>query len=114
MAGEFAHLIADFLGGPSAQLRAGGLITGLCIAAASAAGLAAVGAPLVRQATDESVSATLMLDGCCRMSVQTLPSRQALLFDLLSPASHDGRKALDVFARRLTAREIRSDQRLRG
>ena len=114
MAGELAHLIADFVGVPQAQLTDGPLIAGLLIAAASAAGFGCVGTPLVRQAPDESVSGVLLLEGCCRMTVQTLPGRQALLFDLLSPATHDGRKALDVFARRVTAREIRSDQRLRG
>jgi hypothetical protein len=37
-----------------------------------------------------------------------------LLFDVVAPTSHDFRKALDVFARRLTASEIHSDTRPRG
>jgi S-adenosylmethionine/arginine decarboxylase-like enzyme len=110
----FTHLIADFIGVNPAFLRDGSMITGLLIAAASAAGFAAIGNPLVRQATDESVSAVLMLDNASRLSVQTMPARSVLLFDLLSPASHDGRRALDVFVRRLSAKEVRSDQRQRG
>jgi S-adenosylmethionine/arginine decarboxylase-like enzyme len=110
----FSHLVADFIGVNPAHLRDAAMITGLLIAAASAAGFAAIGNPLVRQATDESVSAVLLLDDASRMSVQTMPATSVLLFDLLSPASHDGRKALDVFVRRLAAREVRSDQRPRG
>ena len=48
------------------------------------------------------------------MSVHTFPSRQLLLLDVLSHATHDGRKALDVFTRRLPALEVRSEQRQRG
>jgi hypothetical protein len=36
------------------------------------------------------------------------------LLDVLHPAAQAAGKALDVFARRLTSREIRSDQRARG
>jgi hypothetical protein len=32
----------------------------------------------------------------------------------VAPASHDFRKALEVFARRLTTRDIKSDTRGRG
>jgi hypothetical protein len=39
------------------------------------------------------------------------PVQRTLHFDLVAPASHDFRKALDVFARRLTARDIKSDTR---
>ena len=38
----------------------------------------------------------------------------ALLLDVVGPASHDFRKAVDVFARRLSARDIKSDIRGRG
>ena len=110
----FIHLLADFIGVPPERLRDGKLVTGLLIAAASAAGFSPAGAPVVSQATDESVNAVLLLAGSCRMCVQTVPERETLLFDLLAPSTHDGRKAFDVFARRLAPREIRSEQRERG
>ena len=41
-------------------------------------------------------------------------ARELLLLDILSLSTHDGLKALDVFSRRLAAREVRSEQRSRG
>lgn len=109
----FTHLVADFHGVAPAQLRDGALLSGLLIAAAGAAGFSAMGAPLVRHLPHDGVAALLLLD-TCHMSVHTVPERGLLLLDVLAPAAHDARKALDVFARRLSAREIRSDQRARG
>lgn len=58
-------------------------------------------------------SAIIVLDDAyIAMPVST--ARQALLLDIVAPASHDFRKAQDVFARRLAAREIKSDTRERG
>jgi hypothetical protein len=37
-----------------------------------------------------------------------------MLLDVLSLATHDPKKALDVFARRVEATEIRSETRSRG
>ena len=109
----FTHVFADFLGVAPAQLRDPALITGLLIAAAGAAGLAAAGAPLVRSLPDDGIAGVLLVDGC-HITVHTFPARELLLLDVLSLATHDARKALDVFARRLTAREIRSEIRARG
>ena len=109
----FSHLTADFLGVAPVQLRDTGLISGLMIAAAGAAGFKSIGAPSVRTLPDEGVAGWLQLDDC-HMSVHAFPARQLLLLDVLSHATHDGRKALDVFARRLPAREVRSEQRQRG
>ena len=109
----FSHLVADFIGVPPAQLRDARMLSGLLIAAAGAAGFSADGAPMVRQLHNEAVAGLLLVDGC-HMSVHAFPDRGLLLLDVLSLATHDGRKALDVFARRLAAREIRSDQRARG
>jgi S-adenosylmethionine/arginine decarboxylase-like enzyme len=55
----------------------------------------------------------LLLDGC-HVAVHTFPFRALLLLDVLAPESQDPRKALEVFARRLPAREIRSDIQTRG
>ena len=109
----FSHLSADFIGVAPAQLRDTALLGGLMIAAAGAAGFSAVGAPAVREMSSEGVAGWLQLDDC-HMALHAFPSRELLLLDMLSHATHDGRKALDVFTRRLRAREVRSEQRRRG
>jgi len=109
----FSHLIADFLGVPAAQLRDGALIGGLLIAAASAAGLAALGAPVVRTKISDGLAAMFLLERG-HVMVHTFPAEEVLLLDVLHPATNPATRALDVFARRLTSREIRSDQRARG
>jgi S-adenosylmethionine decarboxylase len=109
----FSHVTADFIGVAPAQLRDAALINGLLIAAAGAAGFATLGAPQVRTLPNDSIAGLYLLDGC-HIAVHTFPERGLLLLDVLALATHDGRKALDVFARRVTAREVRSDQRGRG
>lgn len=111
--GAFSHLVADFVGVRPEQLRDASLMTGLMIAAAGAAGFSAIGAPVVRQLPHDGLAAWLLLEGC-HLSVHTFPERELLLLDILSLATLDARKALDVFTRRLPAREIRTDQRARG
>ena len=110
---EFAHLAADFVGVPAEQLGDAALLSGLLIAAAGAAGYNAIGMPLVHQRGDGGVVAVLLLDGA-HMAVHALPARELLLLDIVAAPSHDSRKALDVFARRLAARAIHSDTRPRG
>jgi S-adenosylmethionine/arginine decarboxylase-like enzyme len=108
------HLTAEFLGVPVEQLRDATMLSGLLIAAASAGGFSPIGVPAVREhRATGGLSAMLLFDDA-HLVVHSFPARQALLLDLLAPASHDFRKALDVFARRLSAREIRSDTRGRG
>jgi S-adenosylmethionine decarboxylase len=109
----FTHLLADFVGVAPAQLRDPALVSGLLIAAAGATGLAATGTPLVRSLPDDGVTGVLLIDGC-HIAVHTFPDRELLLLDVLSLASHDARKALEVFARRVAAREIHSEARARG
>lgn len=109
----FQHLIADFIGVPATQLRDSALMNGLLIAAAGAAGYSALGSPVVRTLPNDGLHGLFLLDGC-HIWVHTFPERELLLLDVLSTASKDARKALDVFARRLTPREIRSEQRARG
>ncbi|HWZ60296.1 MAG TPA: S-adenosylmethionine decarboxylase [Gemmatimonadaceae bacterium] len=110
---QYTHLIADFSGVPADELRNTDLLAGLLVAAAGAAGLMAVGAPIVRRLPSDLVSGVLLLDGC-HMSVHAVPADGLLMLDVLALASYDASKALDVFARRLSAREIRSEQRSRG
>jgi len=109
----FSHLSADFVGAVPSQLGDSALISGLLIAGAGAAGFAAVGAPVVRKLPGDAVSAVLLLDDC-HMSAHTFPSLQLLLLDILTASAHDAQKALDVFTRRLTAREVRCEKRSRG
>lgn len=111
--GSFTHLVADFIGVPAHQLRDTTMLSGLLIAAAGAAGFAGVGAPIVRQLPHDGVAGLFLLDGC-QMSVHAFPERELLLLDVLTIATHDGRKAFDVFARRIVAREVRSQRMSRG
>jgi S-adenosylmethionine/arginine decarboxylase-like enzyme len=109
----FSHLSADFVGALPSQLGDTALISGLLIAGAGAAGFTAVGAPVVRKLAGDAVSAVLLLADC-HMSAHTFPSQQLLLLDILTTSAHDSQKALDVFTRRLTAREVRCEKRSRG
>ena len=79
----------------------------------SAGGFSPIGVPTVKQRGADGVSALLLFEGA-HLSLHALPERQTLLFDMLAPPSHDFRKVMDVFARRLTARDIMSDTRTRG
>ena len=89
------------------------MLGGLLIAAASAAGFSTIGVPSVRKQPGDGVSAILLMPSA-HIALHSLPERGALLFDIVGPASHDFRRALDVFARRLSARDITSDLRGRG
>jgi S-adenosylmethionine/arginine decarboxylase-like enzyme len=109
----FTHYTADFLGVAPAQLCDLPLLSGLLIAAAGAAGFTPVGTPVVRQLPSDTVAGWLPLDDC-HIALHAFPREQLLLLDVLSRAVHDGRKAVDVFARRLPAREMRSERRTRG
>ena len=109
----FIHLLADFLGVPAAQLRDGSLVGGLLVAAAGAAGLTAHGAPVMRTLPHDGVAGLFLLEGC-HIAVHTFPAEELLLLDVLARATRDGQKAVDVFARRLTARAIHAETRARG
>ncbi|GAC1477919.1 MAG: hypothetical protein NVS1B4_21230 [Gemmatimonadaceae bacterium] len=113
MAHAFRHLVADFTQVPAVQLTDGPLLTGLLIAAAGAAGLAAVGAPVIRPVPGDGFAAVLVLEGC-HVTVHTFPARGLLLLDVLAPAAVDCRKALDVFARRMSTAHVTTTTRDRG
>ena len=109
----FAHVVADFIGVPAAQLQDQSLVCGLLVAAAGAAGLPVIGTPIVKTRPRGGVAAILLLDGC-HIAAHTFPERSLLLLDVLAGDDHHPERALEVFARRLTAREIRRDTRARG
>jgi S-adenosylmethionine decarboxylase len=111
--GAFTHLSADLTGVSAPALRDATSLMGLLIAAAGAAGFATIGAPVVRQLPDGGVAAVLFLDAC-HVTLRTLPERETMLLDILAPATRDVQKALDVFTRRLTPRNLRSETRTRG
>jgi S-adenosylmethionine/arginine decarboxylase-like enzyme len=112
-AAAYSHLIADLVGVTPPALRDAGTLGGLLIAAAGAAGFTAIGAPVVKQLPSDDVAAVLLLDGC-HIALHAFPQRELLLLDVLAHQAGDAKKALDVFARRLGPREIRSEVRARG
>jgi S-adenosylmethionine/arginine decarboxylase-like enzyme len=109
----YTHLVADLVGITAEGLNDTDVLAGLLVAAAGAAGLTAVSSPIVRRLPSGLLSGVLLLDGC-HMSLHAVPERGLLMLDVLSLAAYDPRKALDVFARRLPALEIRTEQRARG
>ena len=110
----FIHTIADFVHVPEAQLRDTALVTGLLIAAASAAGFTAHVSPVVRELPGDGVVGMFALEGC-HMAVHTFPERGVLLLDVLAPAgSRDVQKAVDVFVRRIGTSAVRTAQHPRG
>jgi S-adenosylmethionine/arginine decarboxylase-like enzyme len=107
------HVTADMAGIGSGPLRDAALLSGLLIAAASAAGLNPQGAPHVRVAPTGGVSALLFLDPC-HVSIHSLPDRNLALVDILTRDAAGAAKALDVFVRRLVPAAVTSDARTRG
>jgi S-adenosylmethionine decarboxylase len=110
---SLTHVSANLSGVASGPLRDAPLLSGLLIAAAGAAGLTAVGAPLIRVAPAGGVSAVLLLDPC-HVSIHSFPDRGLALVDVLARDSAGAGKALDVFVRRLAPTAVGSDVRARG
>jgi S-adenosylmethionine decarboxylase len=111
--GRFSHLAADLTGVGSGALRDAPMLSGLLIAAASAAGFNTVAAPVVRTGTDGGVAAILMLDPC-HLSVHSFPDRGLALVDVIARDGASAAKALDVFVRRLIPANVASETRARG
>ena len=108
-----AHVSADLLGVRSGALRDTALLSGLLIAASGAAGLNAIGAPVVHHAPSGAVAAVLLLDPF-HLSIHTLPDRELALVDVLARDAAAAEKALDVFVRRLAPASVQSVTRTRG
>jgi S-adenosylmethionine/arginine decarboxylase-like enzyme len=108
-----AHVSADLTGVASGALRDAALLSGLLIAAASAAGLNAAAAPVVRTGGDGGISAILLLDPC-HLSVHSFPGRGLALLDVMARDRAGAAKALDVFVRRLVPTNVASETRMRG
>jgi len=110
---DYQHIVADFLGVPANQLGDRALISGLIVAAASAAGMNASGVPTMRERKAGGLTAALLHDDC-HITVHAVPERELLLVDVLTPRALNASRAVDVFARRLTARQVHRDARDRA
>lgn len=113
MAARFVHHLADFVDVPAKQLRDRDLLGGLLIAAASAVGMNAKGLPMTVVQPAGELSATL-LDDHGHITLHSHPARGLLLLDVLASVPLDGSRAVDVFTRRLTARDVRRGTHERG
>ena len=111
--GPISHLAADLSGVGSGALRDAPMLSGLLIAAASAAGLGVPAAPVVRRGADGGIAAVLLLDPC-HLSVHSFPDRGLALVDVMSRDAAGAAKALDVFVRRLVPASVASETRTRG
>jgi S-adenosylmethionine decarboxylase len=107
------HVTADFLGASVLQLTDQPLISGMLVSAAGAAGMKASGSPTVITHPHGGLTVILPVDGC-HMSIHTLPERELAIVDVIAAPPHDPQRALDVITRRLTARTVRVERRIRG
>jgi S-adenosylmethionine/arginine decarboxylase-like enzyme len=48
------------------------------------------------------------------MSLHTMPALELAMLDILARPDHDAQRALDVVARRINARSVRAERRVRG
>jgi S-adenosylmethionine decarboxylase len=109
----FTHLTADLSGLRAEQLRDRALVTGLVIAAVGGAGLTSLAAPTIHERPQGGLSAVLLLEPG-HLVVHALPERGRLLVDLLTLATQEPLKALEVFQRRLAPRDVRTELRALG
>ena len=113
LAAAFTHLTADLSGVRAEYLRDRSLVGGLLIAAVAGAGLAPLSTPAVHERADGGFTLVVLLEPG-HIVVHTLPDRERLIADMLTPADHDPGKAVDVFVRRLAPANVRSERRAVG
>lgn len=107
------HRTADFRDVPGSILRDAAALSGLLLSAAGAAGLSTADPPTVHSLPRDGLAIVLMLD-LGHVTVHTMPARETLLLDLLVPAGRDPQKAVEVFIRKLGAKEARRGRHDRG
>ncbi len=110
MAATFTHLTADLSGVREEQLRDLTLITGLLIAATGGAGLTTLAPPVLHTRPQGGLSAVLLLEPG-HLVVHAFPERSRLIIDLLTLATQQPLRALEVFTRRLSPRDVRTEVR---
>lgn len=106
------HLVAGLTDVAPAYLRDSGMLGGLLIAAAGAAGLHATSAPLLRLHSIRGVDGLLMLDGG-HAAVHAHAARRMLLVDIIAAEPANLGKALEVFTRRLMPGGVTMERLLR-
>lgn len=106
------HLVAALTDVEPAFLHDRGMLGGLLIAAAGAAGLHATGAPLLRAHGMRGVDGLLMVDGG-HAAVHARAERRMLLVDIIAPEPADLARALEVFTRRLVPGGVTMERLLR-
>jgi S-adenosylmethionine/arginine decarboxylase-like enzyme len=112
---SYTHRTADFHGVSPALLRDGTALSGLLVAAAGAAGLSSSAAPLVRERGATGVSAVLMLEAeGCHIAAHAFAKQKLLLLDVLVPAQRETDKVVDVFVRKLSAKNVSTTAAARG
>jgi S-adenosylmethionine decarboxylase len=110
VAATFTHLTADLSGVRDEQLRDLTLLTGLLIAAAGGAGLTALAPPALHARPLGGLTAMLLLEPG-HVVVHAFPERSRLILDILTLATQQPLKALEVFTRRLSPRDVRTEVR---
>jgi len=111
---QSTHLLADLVGVPAPLLTDADLLRGLLIAGASAAALKPSGIPTTPAAGSGPERSFVLIVAGGHIAAHTFPERDLLLLDVLCDARHDPRRVLDVVARRLSARDVRSETRSRA
>src|SRR6478672_11368455 len=106
------HLVAGLTDVAPTYLHDSGMLGGLLIAAAGAAGLHATAAPVLRAHTVRGVDGMLMVDGG-HAAVHAHAGRRMLLIDIIAPEPADLVKALEVFTRRLVPGGVTLERLLR-
>ena len=107
------HRSADFRGVRSPLLHDGAALSGLLLSAASAAGLSSTESPILRQLPGGGLAAVLLLD-LGHLTAHTMPQRDLIMLDILVAANRDPQRAVEVFVRKLGARESRGTRQERG
>ena len=106
------HLVAGLTDVAPAYLHDSGMMGGLLIAAAGAAGLHATSAPLLRTHGIRGVDDVLMVDGG-HAAVHAHAGRGMLLIDIIAAEPANLVKALEVFTRRLMPGGVTLERLLR-
>lgn len=108
----FEHVSADLGGIPAPRLADRQGIAGLLVAAANAAGLNPVGAPLV-ELGPRGLSAALLCHGG-HVALHAVPEVGLCFADLAGMGGALPQRGLEVIIKRFGAREVRTAARRRG
>jgi S-adenosylmethionine/arginine decarboxylase-like enzyme len=108
----FAHASGDLSGVPGSRLTDEQALAAALLAAAGAAGLSPA-APPIAKSGPRGVAAILLCHGG-HVSLHALPEAGRCFADVAGLGQIQPQRGLDVLAKRLGAREMRSDARRRG